>query len=156
MEDLIGWGQELGFAEVEPGQGELVRLADERVGFAIAERQELVAVEISRRDGDGELLGAFDDVEDARRFLALELGVLHRGRSALPQLRATATPPGYVLEETPTSLWLSWLTGSAEFPADYFSRRRAVMFSRVERAEVLEIHGAVLEPRGRPLFDEAA
>src|SRR5690606_40718786 len=85
----IGWGQELGFAEVEPGQGELVRLADERVGFAIAERQELVAVEISRRDGDGELLGAFDDVEDARRFLALELCVLHRCRSVLPQLRAS-------------------------------------------------------------------
>lgn len=156
MEDLIGWGQELGFEEIQPGRGDLVHLADAHVGFSIAERQDLLAVEIAIRADERELLGAFDDVEDARRFLALELGVLHRGRSSLPQLPVTEVPPGYVLEETPTSLWLSWLTGSAEFPADYFSRRRAVMFSRVERAEIVEIHESCLEARGRPLFGEAA
>lgn len=156
MEDLIGWARELGLVMIPPERGDLIHLADTYVGFSIAERQELFAVEVSTREHDRELLGAFDDIEDARRFLVMEFGVMHRGRSALPPLRAETPPPGYVLEETPTALWLSWLTGSAEFPDDFFSRRRAVTFSRVERADVEEIYETYREPDGRPLFDEAA
>lgn len=156
MEDVIAWARELGLVMIPPERDDLIHLADTYVGFSIAERQELFAVEVSTREHDRELLGAFDDVEDARRFLVMEFGVMHRGRSALPPLRAEEPQPGYVLEETPTSLWLSWMTGSAEFPADYFSRRRAVTFSRVERADVEEIYESYREPGGRPLFDEAA
>ncbi len=153
MEDLIAWARALGLSLVPPRDDDLVHVADADVGYVIAARQGLYAVELcTPAPPERELLGAFDRVEDARRLLALELGALQRSRDSLPPLRDVVLARGFTLEHTPIALWLTWDDGSAEFPADDDGRERARALSRVVDATVAEIRTALRDADGSPLF----
>lgn len=152
MEELIAWGRALGLRLLPPRDGDLVHLADTYIGYSIAERQGLYAVELSTREHERELLGAFDRVEDARRLLAIELGAMQRSRESLPPLREFTLARGFTLEHTPIALWLTWDDGAAEFPADDDGRWRARALSRVVDATVAEIDAAMQDADGLPLF----
>jgi hypothetical protein len=152
MEELIAWARDLGLRLLPPRDDDLLHVADPHVGYSIAERQGLYAVELSTREHERELLGAFDRVEDARRLVALELGAIVRSRESLPALRDTALARGFTLEHTPIALWLTWDDGSAEFPPDEEGRLRARAFSRVVDASVAEIEVAFRDADGAPLF----
>ena len=112
-------------------------------------------VEAATHGRERTMLGVFEDIEDARRFLTMEVGALVRDRNRMPRLVARALPPGFVLEQAPTALWLTWFTGSAEFPTSEPSRVRAYNFSRVERAPLDRIQSSFLDPNGLPLYDVA-
>ncbi|MDQ1578950.1 MAG: Immunity protein 61 [Microbacteriaceae bacterium] len=155
MEDLIAWA---GRAELRPVAGlggDILRLASMERAYSIAYHHGIYPVELCRRGRDRVVIGAFEDLDDARRFLVIEVGALVREKQQMPQLSARELPPGFVIEELPTALWLSWFTGSAEFPIGERSRRRAMNFSRVERAPLDAIETSFLEPAGRPFYDAA-
>lgn len=153
MEDLIAWAERIGLVPIARHSDDLLHLADLEIAYSIAEHHGMYPVEASTRGRERAVLGVFEELEDARRFFTMELGALLREREQLAQLEATALPPGYVIEQAPTALWLSWMTGSAEFPTS--ERSRAVNFSRVERAPIEQIRESFAEPRGYPLYDMA-
>ncbi|MCU1637457.1 MAG: hypothetical protein JWL94_104 [Microbacteriaceae bacterium] len=155
MEDLIAWAEGIGLRPTVGHGDDIVRVEGAGLGFAIAEHHELFPVEAELLGRDRIVLGVFEDVEDARRFLTMEIGVLMRHQNRMPPLAAHRLPPGFVLEQAPTALWLAWLTGSAEFPTSAPSRIRALNFSRVERAPLERIQSSFLEPHGLPLYDVA-
>ena len=152
MEELIAWARDLGLRLLPPRDDDLLHVADTYVGYSIAARQGLFAVEQSTREHERELLGAFDRVEDARRLLALELGAIRRSRESLPPLRDVPLARGFTLEHTPIALWLTWDDGSAEFPPDDEGRLRARAVSRVVDATIAEIDAAFRDADGLPLF----
>lgn len=152
MEELIAWARALGLTLLPPRDDDLLHIADTYVGYSIAARQGLFAVEQSTREHERELLGAFDRVEDARRLLALELGAIRRSRESLPPLRDVPLARGFTLEHTPIALWLSWDEGAAEFPPDGDGRLRARALSRVVDASIPEIDAAFRDADGLPLF----
>jgi hypothetical protein len=153
MEDLIAWAERLGLRSATQRDDDLVHLVDDDVSFSIALHHDMFPVEAAVQDQPRIVLGVFEDVEDARRFLTMELGALLRKRERMPRLAASDLPPGFVLEQAPTALWLSWFTGSAEFPQG--ERMRAVNFSRVERAPLDQIESSFLAPNGSPLYAAA-
>lgn len=152
MEDLIAWADDLGLTLMPPRDGDLLHLADPYVGYSIAERHGVYAVELSTREHERELIAACERLEDAQRMLALEFGARRRSRDALPALRDVPLARGFTLEHTPIALWLSWEEGSAEFPPDDGGRLRARMLSRVVDATVGEIEMAFRDADGLPLF----
>lgn len=155
MEDLIAWAERVELRPITRGRDDIVHLANRNVAFSIASHHGMFPVEFATQGRDRAVLGVFETVDDARRFLMMECGALLRAQRRLPRLRAHELPPGFVIEETPTALWLSWFTASAEFPMGESSRRRAVNFSRVERAPLEQIRSSFLEPAGHPLYDAA-
>jgi hypothetical protein len=153
MEDLIAWAGRAELRPIDRLGGDILRLASIELTYSIAHHHGIYPVELCRNGRDGEVIGAFDDLDDARRFLVIEVGALVREKQRMPQLTAHDLPPGFVIEESPTALWLSWFTGSAEFPMG--ERRRALNFSRVERASLDAIESSFLEPAGSPFYDAA-
>lgn len=156
MEHLRAWAESLGLA-VTPGDNhELVRFHDDTVQFTLVENHALFVVEAASVGDDPFVLGAVDSLDDAERMLAMQLGAISRRRARMPRLEARELPPGFVIEQAPTStLWLSWFTGSAEFPDHSRGHARAVGFSVIERAPVDVIQETYRHPLGHPLFDAA-
>lgn len=152
MEDLIAWAGRVDLRPITPGRDDIVHLANKNVAFSIASHHDVFPVEFATEGRARGVLGVFETQDDARRFLMIECGALLRARRRMPRLRASALPPGFVIEEAPTALWLSWFTGSAEFPPCESARRRAFNFSIVERAPLDQISSSFLEPTGRPLY----
>ncbi|MCU1515130.1 MAG: hypothetical protein JWO10_2220 [Microbacteriaceae bacterium] len=155
MEHLIAWAERAGLSPAADQEGDIVHLSDSTVAISMGTRQGIYAVEVSVAGMPRLVLGAFDNVDDASRLFVMQVGALVRERQRMPRLTAHVLPPGFVIEPTPTALWLSWFTGSAEFPVGERARRRAVEFSRAERASVDEIESSYLEPAGGPLFEVA-
>ncbi|THG28629.1 Imm61 family immunity protein [Naasia lichenicola] len=155
MEDLIAWAERGGLEPVTRNADDLLHVADAHVAFAIAAHHDLFPVEAARAGQDRVALGVFESLEDAQRFLVMELGAIIRAHRSLPRLISDGLPPGYVIEEAPTALWLTWLLGSAEFPVAPRSRGRATNFSRISRAPVETIESSFLAPSGHPLFEAA-
>lgn len=155
MEDVIAWAEEVGLEPAARSSDDLVHVADAEVAFTIASLHDVYPVQVTTRWYERALIAAFEDVEDARRFLVMELGALLRARASRPALAADELPPGFVIEEAPTALWLSWLTGSAEFPSGTRARERATTFSRVERADLESIRASYLQAEGKPLLQLA-
>lgn len=156
MEHLLAWAQTLGLAVTDNEHDDIVRLRSDDVDFAIVEHHALLVVEAASTGDVPFVLGAVDTLDDAERMLAMQLGVIDRRRQQLPRLDARRLPPGFVIEQAPTStIWLSWFTGSAEFPDSSRGHARAVGFSFVGRAPVELIQASYQHPAGHPLFDAA-
>lgn len=155
MEELIAWAESLGLRPVVGIDGSVLHLSDAEAEFSIVEYHTLNVVEAASAGDRPIVLGAFEDIEDASRLLAMLLGGLLRFREGLPKLEARRLPPGFVIEEAPTGLWLTWFTGTAEFPRGDRSRSRAMNFSRVERAETEQIRLSFTDPSGHPLYQAA-
>jgi len=155
MEDLIAWAERGGLEPVTRNAAELLHVADSHVAFAILEHHDLFPVEAARAGQERAALAVFESLEDAQRFLVMELGAIIRAHQGLGILTSTGLPPGYVIEEAPTALWLTWLLGSAEFPVAPRSRARATNFSRVSRAPIETIESSFLAPSGSPLYEAA-
>jgi hypothetical protein len=155
MEDVYAIAEEIGLAPAPRGSDDLLHVTDADVAFILREHHDVYEVDAATRWHDRSMLAAFESVEDARRFLVMEFGAVARARGGLAELVADSLPPGFVIEEAPTALLLSWFTGSAEFPAGSRGLDRAYAFSRVERAGVEQIHATYLDSGGHPLFDAA-
>ncbi len=156
MEQLRRWAESLGLAITTGDDNEIMRLHDDAVQFNVVEHHALLVIEAASIGDTPFVLGAVDTRDDAERMLALQLGSIGRHRAQMSRLEARQLPPGYVIEYAPTStLWLSWFTGSAEFPDNPRGYARAFAFSVIERAPVEVIRESYAHPLGHPLFDAA-
>ncbi len=155
MEHLLSWAESLGLVPSIGEAADLLHIADDGVEFAIVQNHSLNIVEAATVGDPRIVLAAFETVDDACRLLAMQLGALLRFREGMPRIEAHKLSPGFIIEQAPTALWLTWFTGSAEFPMGERSRVRAVNFSRVERAPVEVIRSSFLDPTGFPLYTAA-
>ncbi len=159
--DLTAWADHIGWSPLPAFGDRLIVLGDEVQALVVAARGDLIVVE--RAEDSAQVRGlpgsdaatfvaAFPTVDDAVRFLLMEIGSTWRAESRRSFLRLPTVRPGCAIEEGPTATHLVWEGGSAEFPPGRVGRFRAIDFSQVATASPRLITSSYGHDEGHPIF----